>query len=238
MRDIKNHPDHNAAHYGRDEIKQGLFQTIAADIASTGLMQPLTQQQREESLANFLAARPQSAHQIWVFAYGSLIWNPGFDYVTSDQAMIYGYHRKFCLKAFVGRGCAQHPGLLLGLDKGGSCKGIAFKLSDDHYTQELAILWDREMMGGSYKPIWLAGRLENGDQIWLISFVIRHDTNRYFKGDDLKLAAGMIDRASGALGPCKDYVFNTAKALKDHGIHTKLMNKMVNLLSTPNLKGN
>ena len=218
-------------HFGREEIKNGLFQQLGEDCQDKNLFSPLSEQERRQSLADFLAKRPVSAQAIWVFAYGSLIWNPGFDYVEQRFASIYGYHRKFCLKAYVGRGTEAHPGLLLGLDQGGSCKGMAFRIDNAKMAEELSILWDREMMGGSYRPIWLKARIEGRGIKDCISFVIRKDGSRYHASDNLQQNAKLIHEAHGPLGSCSDYVHNTHHALQTQGIHSKLLVKMHHALN-------
>lgn len=223
-------PSSLALSYGREEIRKGLFQTLAEELKDNNLVQPLSDDERASSLNDFLKKRPRTADEIWVFAYGSLIWNPGFHFIQQEKAVIHGFHRRFCLKAFVGRGCSQNPGLLLGLDQGGSCLGLGYHIHEAIIAEELKILWDREMMGGSYRPHWVQSRLKNGKSIPMISFVIRKNTNRFFPKAPIEEIAAKINQANGSLGSCRDYVYNTQKALKDYAISDRMIDQVADHL--------
>ena len=89
---------------------------------------------------------------LWVFGYGSLIYNPIIDFSQRVIASVYGYHRRFCLWTKIGRGSPSYPGLVLSLDRGGSCKGLAFRLNPQNAIAELDLLWRREMITLAYQP--------------------------------------------------------------------------------------
>ncbi|WP_319420701.1 gamma-glutamylcyclotransferase [Pleurocapsa sp. FMAR1] len=118
----------------------------------------------EELLASIKATLQQkSTDELWIFAYGSLIWNPLFDYLERRVVTIEGWQRQFCLVAPVGRGTIANPGLVLGLEPGDRCQGIAYRLAvDDNLESELLLLWRREMVIGSYVPTWITAT--NGDR--------------------------------------------------------------------------
>ena len=99
---------------------------------------------------------------LWVFGYGSLISNPIIAYKQRMIARIYGYHRRFCLWTQIGRGSPECPGLVLSLDRGGSCVGVGFKLQPDTAIAELDLLWRREMMTLAYSPRWLRLHTDDG----------------------------------------------------------------------------
>jgi len=102
-----------------------------------------------------LLADDADCSDIWVFGYGSLIFNPVFEHVDKCEARIYGRHRRFCLWTRIGRGTPERPGLVLGLDQGGSCTGLAFRLDPGNAIDELDLLWRREMISMSYQARWV-----------------------------------------------------------------------------------
>jgi cation transport regulator ChaC len=99
---------------------------------------------------------------LWVFGYGSLMWNPGFPHLERQPAVLHGYHRRFCVLSHYYRGTPERPGLVLGLDRGGSCRGIAFKVAPDDVEAVVAYLWEREMVTGVYRPSLRQIRLPSG----------------------------------------------------------------------------
>ena len=109
-----------------------------------------------------LLARHAPGAAVWVFGYGSLMWNPAFYCDARRPALVYGYHRRFCLWMTMGRGKPDIPGLMLGLERGGSCRGVALKKAPQHVESETTILWRREMMTGIYEPRWVNVRTEDG----------------------------------------------------------------------------
>ncbi|MBT5267800.1 MAG: gamma-glutamylcyclotransferase [Rhodospirillaceae bacterium] len=166
---------------------------------------------------------------VWVFGYGSLIWNPVFHYVEKRAGIVHGYHRRFCMWTNLGRGSDEAPGLMLGLDRGGSCRGMAFRIAAEVADEELDLIWNREMMSDTYRPTWMTVRTETGP-VRAISFVMRRDHRRYIgpMGDDE--AAASIAKASGFLGPCREYLFNTVDHLEELGIPDKGLTRLRNLV--------
>lgn len=208
--------------YGRDGIKQGFFQEIADRAAREGLIVPLSLEERQASREAILESRPPDAG-IWIFAYGSLIWNPAFHFVEKRQGRLYGYHRSFCLKTPIGRGSPECPGLVLGLDRGGSCGGIAFRIDERDpaaLREEMDVIWSREMLAGSYQPTWVRLHDEEGP-FHAIAFVMRRDCDRYAGKLSNDEAADIIARAVGPLGPCREYLTNTLAALRALGFRDR-----------------
>ena len=107
----------------------------------------------------------------WVFAYGSLMWAPGFEYSVCRQARLYGYRRALCVSSCVYRGTAEVPGLVFGLDAGGSCVGRAFRVDKPRRLQIYDYLMEREMVRGAYRPMWLPVNTPAG-RISALSFVV------------------------------------------------------------------
>ena len=210
----------------RDSILSGKIHEIVREEDSS--MRLLTEEERKESLLSMFSDR-KIDQDVWVFGYGSLIWNPAIHFERKDIMTIYGFHRKFCLKTYLGRGNKEAPGLVLALDHGGSCRGIAFKLPAKIAAHELEIIWRREMLSGSYIPKWLNGKIK-GISVKALGFVINKQEDRYI-GDltDVETAA-LISKASGFLGTCSEYLINTSEHLEDLGIPDNKLSKLVKLL--------
>lgn len=157
---------------------------------------------------------------IWVFGYGSLLWNPVITISDQIQGRIYGYHRQFCLKTEVGRGSPENPGLVLGLDIGGSCVGIAMKVSGDEPIHELDLLWRREMLNSSYHPQLINFHADDDEKKAkkVVTFVMNRNHKSYVKNCPMPEKARMIASATGFAGPCRDYLIETHKALLELGI--------------------
>jgi len=154
---------------------------------------------------------------IWIFGYGSLIFNPVIDYVEQSPARIFGNHRRFCLWTRLGRGSPDCPGLVLALDRGGSCTGVGFRLNPETAIAELDLLWRREMITMAYRARWLTLHTPQGHKP-AIGFVARPDRPNYAAPMSIEDEAGVIAAASGFIGPCRDYLFDTVAALRENGI--------------------
>lgn len=154
---------------------------------------------------------------LWVFGYGSLMWNPGFAYERSEPALLVGYHRKFCVYSFHYRGTPERPGLVLGLDRGGSCRGLAFRVAPGDVSSTLAYLWDREMISAVYRPAYLPIRLAEG-RVRACTFVAERHHPQYSPLTCLDAMARLISDSRGCNGPNCDYLFNTVEHLDALGI--------------------
>ncbi len=154
---------------------------------------------------------------VWVFAYGSLMWNPAFHVAATERTQVFGYHRAFCLNLIFGRGSPENPGLMLALDTGGSCVGLAHKIAPEHVESELEILWLREMSLGSYKPAWLTARFKEGPRP-VLTFVANKAHERYVGQQTMETAAKRIAVSEGYVGDNRTYLYNTVKHLDELGI--------------------
>jgi len=176
----------------------------------------LSEEERETSRKAILASHVPG-EDIWVFGYGSLMWNPAIHVSESLPARIDGYSRSFCMRLMFGRGMPDNPGLMLCLVAGGSCMGIAHRIAADHVESETRILWMREMLSGAYIPTWvdldLGGRLVRG-----VTFVINTDHPRYLPDVPIQEKARRIAQAEGHLGTNRDYLFRTVAALTSAGV--------------------
>jgi len=157
---------------------------------------------------------------LWVFGYGSLIWRPELSFDRQTPARVHGYHRRLCLWSRVNRGTPECPGLVAGLDRGGSCAGVAFRIQPRHIVREFRGLWRREMFLGSYTPRWLSCRSSRGTLIQAIAFVVRRDAPNYTGRLEEEDILDVFARGScGRYGSSLDYLVNTVRALNQHGIH-------------------
>jgi cation transport protein ChaC len=190
--------------------QDGLTSMILRDAPT---QQVTTEAERMASLRETLATRP--GEDVWIFAYGSLIWNPTIAVAERRRARITGWHRSFCLMTSVGRGSPDRPGLILGLDAGGVCEGIALRVAPDILEEELAVLWRREMVTAAYVPCWVELFDQQDERFGsAIAFTINRAGSQY-AGD---LAPDeMVERLAtgcGSLGSSADYLFRTREALR------------------------
>lgn len=155
---------------------------------------------------------------LWLFGYGSLIWNPGMPVLEARRSVVYGHHRGLYLWSRVNRGTLQRPGLVLALDRGGSCCGIALRLAGDGARGHLETLWRREMPMGSYRPMWLRCALDDGRRVAALAFVIRRDASGYAGRLPDEVLRAVFSCASGRYGSTRDYVLRTADALRTNGM--------------------
>ena len=198
----------------RTDLESNLLQKL---VLQSGLgLRVLTEAQLQESIRETLRRQLPNS-DVWLFAYGSLIWNPIFRFVEHRVDTIYGWHRRFCLWTPLGRGTPDNPGLVLGLDRGGSCRGIAFRISAADVLSELLLVWRREMVVGSYIPRWV--RLVDGTEA--IAFVVNRCHSGYADNVSLETTVNSIATASGELGSCSDYLMQTVNGLMTVGIKDK-----------------
>ena len=160
-----------------------------------------------------------------MFGYGSLIYNPIIDYSQRAIASIYGYHRRFCLWTKIGRGSPNCPGLVLSLDRGGSCKGVAFQLNPQNAISELDLLWRREMMTMAYQPRLLFLHTDTGLKRGL-AFVSNPARLNYAPPMPFELTVRVVANAVGFYGPCRDYLYDTVKGIKARGICEHQLEKL------------
>lgn len=157
---------------------------------------------------------------IWVFGYGSLMWNPGFGFVSKQIANLAGYHRSFCMRSIHHRGTDAAPGLVLALDalNGATCDGLAFEVAGVDATQVLDYLRARELISSAYVEATLPITLRDGRQVQAVTYVIDADHAQYCGGLPLDEQAGIIATAIGGRGRNDEYLHNTASHLHDLGI--------------------
>jgi cation transport protein ChaC len=206
----------------REDIRNGIIQKFVAEAGPW--IDPLPEEEREASRLAMMAERAPD-EDIWVFGYGSLIWNPAFYFDEQRVGRLYGYHRRFCMQIFSGRGSAKQPGLMLALDRGGSCSGVVFRISREQADEELGIIWQREMISGSYMPRWLEVRTPAGP-VQAITFVVNRAHNRYIGELPESEVVETLAAAKGPLGRSCDYLYNTAAHLEAMGIADRNLKRL------------
>lgn len=154
----------------------------------------------------------------WVFGYGSLMWRPGFDFKERQIARAYGYRRSLCIRSWVHRGTRERPGLVLGLDRGGSCKGVAFKVAAAARGDVLAYLRERELVTNVYLERFVPIRLADGNWARAVTYVADPRHEQFERPSNADAAARVVVAASGVSGDNLDYVRNTAAHLRELGI--------------------
>ncbi|TBU96536.1 gamma-glutamylcyclotransferase [Stutzerimonas kirkiae] len=154
----------------------------------------------------------------WLFAYGSLIWRPECPSLEVRRARLHGYHRGLYLWSHSHRGTPEQPGLVFGLDRGGSCNGFAYRLAEDGLDCHLRALWQREMPDASYQPKWLNCRLDDGSRVNALAFVLRRQTPSFAGNLPDPVLRQVLANARGHFGTTRDYVEQTASALRRHAM--------------------
>ncbi len=170
----------------------------------------LSDAERTQSLRAILDTRPEHGEGAWVFAYGSLIWNPLIEYVEQRMAVVPGWHRAFCLSTGAGRGTPENPGVMLGLRDGSTCVGAALRIAETVLERELDLLWRREMVADGYIPRWVP--LEDGEGGSLghaIAFTINPQGPSYCGDLPESEIVRRLATARGGLGTAAEYLFRT-----------------------------
>ncbi len=163
---------------------------------------------------------------MWVFGYGSLLWNPGFDVQERVIATLPNYHRSFCMRSIHHRGSDENPGLVLALDEaaGTQCCGVALAVATAQQDETLAYLRERELISSAYLEKLLIIDLTDGRQVEAVTYVIDPDHVQYCGGLSLDEQAGIIAHAVGGRGPNTEYLYNTASHLDELGIEDPDLN--------------
>jgi glutathione-specific gamma-glutamylcyclotransferase len=167
-----------------------------------------------DPVAKHIAALRDRAQPVWIFAYGSLIWDPEFSSMDAEAALLRGYHRSFCLYSYDYRGSPAQPGLVLGLDRGGSCWGLVSRLPPEAIDR----LWLREMSGRRVYEMRLVPVRTRQITLKALTFTVLRDCPDYAGQVELDEAAQMILCAEGRRGTCREYFDNTLRHLDQLGL--------------------
>ena len=171
--------------------------------------------ERESNRQRILSGRFEQ--DLWVFAYGSLIWDPAVEVVEYRYGSLPGWHRSFCMRLEGGRATHDRPGLMAALDQGGHCDGVVFRIPAAVVDQDTRFMWHREMFAGSYLPLFFDVETPQGSVEALV-FVMDTTNNRYMPDVPRSTAAKMIALAEGGLGPNFTYLDSLVRHLDELGL--------------------
>ena len=166
-----------------------------------------------------LLGRDASEGDLWVFGYGSLIWRPGFDFVERVPARLIGEHRALCVYSFVHRGTPEKPGLVLGLDRGGACRGVAFRIAEKKRAATVAYLRAREQVTSVYREVTRSVWLENEarQRVGALAYVVDRGHVQYAGRLSLAEQLRHVMQGHGQSGANREYVIATVKAIEAEG---------------------
>jgi cation transport protein ChaC len=210
----------------REELSDERIEQIVQDARAAGYHFFLSAEERAASLNDALTRYAPGA-EAWIFAYGSLMWNPALEYAESLPCKVEGWHRSFCFWTPMGRGTPELPGLMLALERGGACEGIAYRLAPEQLKSELAVLWNREMLVGAYRPQWVPTKLRDGRIVTAVTFEVDPEHSQYCCDLPIEKQAHHMAFAEGRRGTCRDYLANTAAHARALGIHDPYIEDMV-----------
>lgn len=169
----------------------------------------------------------------WVFGYGSLIWNPGFEFSEARLGRVHGYHRAFCIRSTSYRGTPEQPGVVLGLDRGGSCIGMAFRLKPESRRRAIEALYEREMTGGVYVPRVLSVSVRGSQQVQALTFTANQRSPSYEQLTESEIVR-RLSSCCGQRGFNRDYALLTLRSLAEHGVHCSHLGRLsVELAAAP-----
>jgi cation transport protein ChaC len=167
-----------------------------------------------------------STRQYWIFGYGSLMWNPGFRFAHRERAVIHGWHRSLCMYSYMYRGTPDRPGLVLGLDSGGHCQGVAFSVDAAAWDETLAYLRAREQVTNMYREIRRPVRLADGETAEALFYVVDRKHIQYAGRLSLEQQLHHVRQGHGQSGACSDYVISTLDHLRELGIRDGPLEKL------------
>lgn len=172
-----------------------------------------------------MTSTPEHHEDLWVFGYGSLMWRPGFDFLERRKARLVGAHRALCVLSFVHRGTPEKPGLVLGLDRGGNCRGIAYRVDKAKRKETIDYLREREQVTMVYREAWRRVWLDDDPQRNVQALVYMVDRGHQQYAGALTLAEQLhyVRQGHGRSGPCREYVLAAVKELETLGVEDKKM---------------
>jgi cation transport protein ChaC len=173
-----------------------------------------------------------SKGDLWVFGYGSLIWRPGFEFIERVPARLIGEHRALCVYSFVHRGTPEKPGLVLGLDRGGACRGVAFRVAERNRAATIAYLRAREQVTSVYREVTRSVWLENEARQRVSALVYVVDRGHVQYAGRLSLAEQLrhVLQGHGQSGGNRDYVLTTVKAIEAEGFRDNQLHQLALML--------
>lgn len=168
-----------------------------------------------------------AVNDLWVFGYASLIWRPGFEYEECGKGRLAGYRRSLCVRSFVHRGTPERPGLVFGLDRGGSCVGMVFRVRAELAEAVTQYLRDRELVTNVYREMTLPVRLLDGRQVRALVYIVDRGHPQYASGISVEHAADVVARSHGRSGANADYVRACFAEIKKLGLTDRWLEAVV-----------
>ncbi|MFK7853674.1 MAG: gamma-glutamylcyclotransferase [Granulosicoccus sp.] len=208
----------------REALLKGDIQSLVDGKHSN--LDRMSDEQRAALVENTLNELGDS--ELWVFGYGSLIWNPAMDFEEQRCSTIVGYKKKFCFWTTLSRGSTECPGLMMGLVEGGQCNGVAFRIDPEKAATELDILYRREMPHFIYKPTWVDARCVDTQRSFKsLTFVVDSENHRYVDNLTLAQTVRTIATAQGPLGRNCDYLFQLSEKMSELGFEESELEALV-----------
>lgn len=216
--------DENRSAFQRDEnglLRREAFTPervayLTEQVTKSGLWTFISAEDREASRQAILADHTPG-EDLWIFGYGSLMWNPALTVTESRPALVKGWTRSFCLQLIIGRAMPDKPGLMLAIEPGEALTGVVHRIDREAVESETSILWMREMLSGAYTPVWVACETSDGP-LRAITFVINKAHNRYAGTLPLEEQARRIALAEGQAGNNRDYLYRCQAELTRMGV--------------------
>jgi cation transport protein ChaC len=207
------------------DLLAAVRQNAPVDASNLAAHEPAPSDTSSPELATSLKTTLQGwdgTSPLWVFGYGSLIWHPEIEFDIKTRAVVHGFHRSLCLWSREYRGTPERPGLVLGLEPGGCCRGVAFRIPAAIALDQLRVLWKREMRSGSYTARWLTTR-PTGEgpraSFKALSFVMNRNVPEYAGELDRTTLIETLRTARGRRGSSAEYLLSTVRTLSEYGIH-------------------
>ncbi len=190
-----------------------------------------TEEDYDAAVHETLASHPR-CEDLWLFAYGSLIWKPEVEHIEERIGTAHGWHRSFCLKMTRWRGTKEQPGLMMALDRGGQCRGMLYRLAGSTAESQLGKLFRREIKAKppNNMPRWLTVETDQGP-VRALAFVMNRKGGAYAGRLPPEEVADIVAKACGHLGSCAEYLYNTVSHLEERGIHDRNLWRLQRLVA-------
>ncbi|MET0721432.1 MAG: gamma-glutamylcyclotransferase [Tardiphaga sp.] len=183
-------------------------------------------------MAATITSESETEGDLWVFGYGSLMWRPGFDFVEQVPARLIGEHRALCVYSWDHRGTPEKPGLVLGLDRGGACRGVAFRVAAAQRTATIAYLREREQTTNVYHEVMRSVWLDNAarERVSALAYVVDRGHVQYAGRLSLAEQLHFVKQGHGRSGANRDYVLSTVKAIEAEGFRDPQLHQLAMML--------
>jgi glutathione-specific gamma-glutamylcyclotransferase len=214
----------------RETLRDGSLIDAARKRMAPGI-RVRTDREIEDCLDSMLAGHPAN-QDVWLFGYGSLMWNPAMHFAERRGGRVLGWHRSYCLWLEAGRGTPECPGLMLALDRGGAAAGALFRVTAEHARDELVLPFRRELFTYSYEARWVSVVTPDGP-VRALTFVVNRAGSRYVHRLALEQVARHIATASGTLGSCMEYLTHTLQSLDELGLDDRMLREVLRLCAVP-----